>query len=467
MFKDKYTAGKELRTRTPRSSHAHWKAPADRPSVQQMIELSNHDRLPDLVPIRHFRMSKSPFVFYRATASLMARDLSSTPSSGITVQACGDCHLMNFGGFATPERTMVMDMNDFDETFPAPWEWDVKRLATSFMLACREKNFSDKEGHEMVMELVSSYRDKLNEYAEMNFLELWYTKLTVEDLRRFSESKKLQDRIDKAIRKVQDQSHEQVFYKITVDTLNRRLIGDQLPLIYHPFDMKESMDMINKFMGDYKNTLQPDRRLLLDQYRVIDVALKVVGVGSVGTRCFVVLMMNDNDEPLFMQVKEARQSVLEPYTQASRYGHEGERVVQGQRILQAASDIFLGWATGPNGRHYFLRQLRDKKVSPDVESFDKFLLTLYARLCGDILARAHCKSAQGPLICGYIGQGDQFPEAVCDFSVAYADQTEKDYKDFVKAVKEGKLPVKDEEKAMDKKVKESLKEKGRAAAMAN
>jgi len=189
MFKEKYDAGKELRTKTPRSSHAAWQAPANRPTVQHMIELSNYDRLPELVPIRHYRMGKSPFVFYRATASLMARDLSSTPNSGIVVQACGDCHLMNFGGFATPERTMVLDMNDFDETLPAPWEWDVKRLATSFLLACREKNFSEEQGREMVMELVSSYRDKVNEYAEMNFLELWYTKLTFEDLRKLSETK--------------------------------------------------------------------------------------------------------------------------------------------------------------------------------------------------------------------------------------------------------------------------------------
>lgn len=245
----------------------------------------------------------------------------------------------------------------------------------------------------------------------------------------------------------------------------------QLPLIYHPFNLEESMGMINKFIDQYKNTLQPDRKLLLDQYRVIDVALKVVGVGSVGTRCFVVLMMNENDEPLFMQVKEARQSVLEPYTQASRYPHNGERVVQGQRILQAASDIFLGWTTGPEGRHYYLRQLRDKKVSVDLDSFDKFLLTLYAQLCGNILARAHCKSAQGPWISGYIGQGDQFLEAVTDFSVAYADQTEKDYNDFIKAIKDGKLPVKEEEgdEGVRREEEDKSKRKARekAAAMAN
>lgn len=444
MFKEKYAQGKELRDKVSRSSHSSWKAPADRPPVENMIEASNYDRLPGLIPIRHFRMTKSPFVFYRATASLMARDLALTPVTGINVQACGDCHLMNFGVFSTPERTMVADMNDFDETMPGPWEWDIKRLATSFMLASRAKNLSEEDGHDITMELASSYQKKLNEYSEMNFLELWYTKFTMDDLRKMTRSKKVQERITKVLEKAEAQSHEQVLYKITTSTIAGHEIADQAPLIYHPFDMKESKEMINQFMEKYKSTLQPDRKLLLDQYRIVDVALKVVGVGSVGTRCYVVLMMNENDEPIFVQVKEARQSVLEPYTQPSLYAHQGERVVQGQRIIQAASDIFLGWSMGPTGRHFYLRQLRDKKVSFEVDTFDKFRLTLYARLCGNILARAHCKSAKGALICGYIGQSDQFTEALCKFAVAYADQTEKDYNDFMKAVKSGKLEIKEE-----------------------
>lgn len=445
MFKEKYDEGKKLREKTPRHSHAIWKPAPGRPSVVAMIEQSNYDRLPDLIPIRHFRMTKSPFVFYRATASLMALDLSSTPSSGITIQACGDCHLMNFGCFATPERTIVADINDFDETNPGPWEWDLKRLATSFMLASREKKFSEKEGLHITMELVSSYQNKLNEYSRMNFLELWYTKFTLDDIRALSPSKKLQDRVTKVLQKAEKLSHERVFYKITEGSLATREITNQPPLIYHPFDMKESMEFINYFMENYKSTLQPDRKLLLDQYRVRDVALKVVGVGSVGTRCYVVLMMNDNHEPVFLQVKEARQSVLEPYTQPSHYSHHGERVVQGQRTLQAASDIFLGWSMGPQGRHFYLRQLRDKKISFDIEAYEKFGLTLYARLCGDILARAHCKSARGPLMRGYIGKGDVFANAICQFAVAYADQTEKDYADFMKAVKSGKLPIQKEQ----------------------
>jgi uncharacterized protein (DUF2252 family) len=444
MFKDKYNQGKELRGKIPRSDQAFWKKPSKRPSVQQMIELSNYDRLPNLIPIRHFRMTESSFVFYRATASLMARDLSSTPSSGIIVQSCGDCHLMNFGCFATPERTMVADINDFDETNPGPWEWDLKRLATSFMLACREKNFSEEVGRNITMELILRYQNKLKEYSEMNFLELWYTKFTLEDIRKLSANKKLQERVTKTLQKAETLSHERVFYKITKDALAHREITNQPPLIYHPFDVKKLLELINQFMENYKSTLQPDRKLLLDQYKVVDIALKVVGVGSVGTRCYVVLMMNDNDEPIFVQVKEARQSVLEPYTQPSRYAHHGERVVQGQRMIQAASDIFLGWAVGEEGRHCYLRQLRDKKISFEVDTYDKFGLTLYAHLCGDILARAHCKSAQGPFICGYLGKGEVFANAICEFAVAYADQTERDYADFMKAVRAGKLPIEKE-----------------------
>jgi len=444
MFKEKYNTGKKLREKTPRVYHAQWKVPKDRPSVQSMIETSNYDRLPDLIPIRHFRMSKSPFVFYRATASLMALDLSATPSSGITVQACGDCHLMNFGMFATPERTMVADINDFDETNPGPWEWDLKRLATSFMLACRAKNFSDKEGRSITMELVSSYQQKLKEYSETNFLELWYTKFTVDDIRKMSPGKRLQEAVAKTLDKAEKLSHEMVLHKITQSSIARRKITDHPPLIYHPANIEEHKKLINRLMENYKSSLQPDRRLLLDQYEIIDMAQKVVGVGSVGTRCYVVLIMNDNDEPILVQVKEARQSVLEPYTQPSIYSHRGERVVQGQRIIQAVSDIFLGWSMGLAGRHFYLRQLRDKKISFDVDRYQKFGLTLYAQLCGNILARAHCKSAKGPIMCGYIGKGEEFAEAICEFAAAYADQTEKDYQDFMKAIKKGKLPVEEE-----------------------
>ena len=441
MFKEKYAIGKQLRNQTPRGAQATWKTPQKRSSVKQMIELSNYDRLPDLIPVRHFRMSESPFVFYRATASIMAKDLSLTPSSGVTVQICGDCHLTNFGGFATPERHIILDINDFDETIPGPWEWDLKRLATSFYLAAREKKFTENNADEVVMELVTTYQNSLNEFANMNLLELWYLKFDLEEITAQLKNKELKEKFEQRLAKVNKQTHDKVFYKMTSDNMGKFSITDQPPLIMHPFDVNESMDMINSFFDQYKSTMQPDRKTLLDQYHVTDVALKVVGVGSVGTRCYVALLLNDNNEPIFLQVKEARQSVLEPYTKPSIYQHHGERVVQGQRLMQSASDIFLGWTTGPQGRFYFLRQLRDKKISPNIDSMNKELLMLHAKFCAKVLAKAHCKTNQGGVICGYIGKGDRFAEVITEFAQQYADQTEKDFNEFKAAIQNGELSV--------------------------
>ena len=441
MFKEKYAMGKEIRGKVPRSEQAKWNAAGNRPSVKAMIDLSNYDRLPDLIPVRHFRMSSSPFVFYRATASLMARDLSFTPVSGIYVQTCGDCHLMNFGGFATPERHVVMDINDFDETLPGPWEWDVKRLAVSFILAARDKGFSRNSADELVMELITTYQNALNEFANMNLLDLWYLKFDLEQIMSEQKDENLKERLAKNLAKGHKQTNDKVFYKMTSDNMGQFTINDQPPLILHPFDLEESKEMINTFFEQYKNTLQPDRRLLFDQYHITDVALKVVGVGSVGTRCYVALLLNDDNEPLFIQVKEARQSVLEPYTKPSRYSHNGERIVQGQRLMQSASDIFLGWTTGPQGRQYYLRQLRDKKISPDVDTLNKEFLVIYAQYCARVLAKAHCKTNQGAIICGYVGKGDRFASAIAGFAELYADQTEKDFAEFQKAIQNGDLPI--------------------------
>jgi uncharacterized protein (DUF2252 family) len=443
MFKEKYNTGKGMRVKTPRSEQAKWKAPRNRPSVQKMIEFSDYDRLPDLVPVRHFRMSASPFVFYRATASIMARDLSHTSSSGIIVQACGDCHLMNFGGFATPERNIILDINDFDETLPGYWEWDIKRLATSFILAAREKQFSEKNTEEVSMELLTAYRKAMNEYSQMKFIDLWYLKFDLEEIAQHY-NEQLKDRLVKTLAKARSQTHDTVFYKMTTDNMGQFNITEEPPLIMHPFNVKKSMDMIKAFLDQYKNTLQPDRKFLFEQYHITDVALKVVGVGSVGTRCYVVLLLNDDKEPIFIQVKEARQSVLEPYIKPSLYNHHGERIVQGQRLMQSASDIFLGWTTGPQGRHFYLRQLKDKKISADVETMNKEILILYAHYCAKVLAKAHCKTNIGAIICGYIGKGDQFAEAVTEFAKLYADQTEKDYDAFMRTIKSGKLSMAEE-----------------------
>ncbi|HEX4851371.1 MAG TPA: DUF2252 domain-containing protein, partial [Puia sp.] len=367
------------------------------------------------------------------------RDLSHTQSSGIITQVCGDCHLMNFGGFATPERHLILDINDFDETIPGNWEWDLKRLAVSFILAAREKKFNNGSGDDLVHDLVTSYQQAINEFSEMNFLDLWYLKFDIEELVEKSKSEVLSARFAKILSKAKKQSHDTVFYKMTSDNLGKFSITEQTPLIFHPFNVQESMDMINMFLSQYKDTLQPDRRILFDQYRVIDVALKVVGVGSVGTRCFVVLLLNDNEESLFLQVKEARQSVLEPYITQSLFRHQGERVVYGQRLMQSASDIFLGWTTGPLGRFYYIRQLKDKKISPNIETMDKSLLSIYARICGRILAKAHSKTAQGPLISGYMGKSDALADAIILFARKYADQTEKDYSAFMKGIKAGEI----------------------------
>ena len=441
MFKEKYAVGKDLRNKTHRSEHATWKAPRNRPSVKQMMELSNYDRLQELIPVRHFRMSGSPFVFYRATASILARDLSGTASSGITVQTCGDCHLMNFGGFATPERHIVMDINDFDETLPGPWEWDVKRLATSFALAAREKNLGKSNSDEVVMELVTGYQNALNEFANISFLDLWYMKFDLEEIARQHKNDEVKERLEKTLAKGRKQTHDKVFYKMTSDNMGKFSITEQPPLILHPFNLDESMGMLRMFFEQYRGTLQPDRRLLFDQYHITDVALKVVGVGSVGTRCYIALMLNDNGEPLFLQVKEAGQSVLEPYTKPSEYQHHGERIVQGQRLMQSASDIFLGWTTGPTGRHFYVRQLRDKKIAPSVDTMSQEILTIYARFCGQVLAKAHCKTNKGAIICGYIGKGDNFAKGITTFANLYADQTEKDYEEFMKAVRSGELLI--------------------------
>jgi uncharacterized protein (DUF2252 family) len=443
LFKEKYKSGKEIRKQVPRATHAQWKPSPKRLSAEQMIILSDEDRLPNLIPVRHFRMSASPFVFYRATASLMAADLATLPSTGMTVQACGDCHLMNFGGYATPERHVLMDINDFDETLPAPWEWDLKRLATSFQLAGREKGFSETKNEELVIDLVSDYQQAILEYSNLNFLDLWYLKFDLEEIVRNSQDEKLKGRLQKTLAKGNKQTQDSVFYKMTSDNMGKFSITEQPPLILHPFNLEESIQQINNFMSEYKNTLQPDRRFLVDQYKVVDVALKVVGVGSVGTRCYVAMLLKDN-EPLFLQVKEARRSVMEAYTNKSAYAHQGERVVQGQRMIQSASDIFLGWSTGPTGKHFYLRQLRDKKISPNVETMDIKILRIYANYCSRVLAKAHCKTARGAEICGYMGKGDEFARSIASFAKLYADQTEKDFNEFTKAVKANRLTAKKE-----------------------
>ena len=372
-------------------------------------------------------------------ASMMAQDLSHLPYTNVMVQAIGDCHLMNFGGFATPERTLIFDVNDFDETLPASWEWDLKRLATSFVLAARDIQMKAIDAREMAWILSKSYRENMILFSQMNTLDLWYMKFDVEALKENAKNAEVKQFLSDAILKANKNTNQKTFYKITQNVLGKFSIADQLPLVYHPFDIHKAHEAILGFLDQYAQTLQPDRRWLFQQFEVMDVALKVVGVGSVGTRCYVALLMNKKNDPLFLQIKEARASVLEAYTVAGIYSHNGQRVVEGQRLVQAASDIFLGWSSSPTGRHYYFRQLRDKKIAPDPAQFDKTLLTAYARLCGRTLARAHAKTGNASIIAGYMGKGEMLDESISRFAVAYANQTEKDFETFKKAIRSGRL----------------------------
>ena len=438
---DRMAAGKALRDKLPRAKHAAWKPPAGRADPVKLLRATDADRLPELVPIRYGRMLQSPFAFFRGSAGLMAADLAKTPVTGIGVQACGDCHLMNFGGFATPERNVVFDINDFDETLPAPWEWDVKRLAASFVLAARSIGLSDAKGRAAVMACIGAYRAALQDYAEATPLALWYGRLTSEDLIALLPARHraaVRDRVAKAVKRA---GSEMDFPKLADMVGGQAAIRDTPPLIFHPEAARapEFKGVLDRVFADYRETLADDRRLLLDRYRVVDAAIKVVGVGSVGRRCWIALLMSVSNDPLFLQFKEAVPSVLEPYAGKSVYAHHGQRCVMGQRLMQPASDLFLGWVTGPAGRHFYVRQLRDAKIKPMVEAFNAELLSLYGKACGSVLARAHAKSGDPALISGYLGKSDEFDEAMAGFAVAYANQAERDHAALKAAVRRGKV----------------------------
>jgi uncharacterized protein (DUF2252 family) len=437
-------AGKSLREKCPRLSHGKViLGQGKKRDIVALIRESNEGRLENLIPIRHGRMLQSAFAYFRGTALIQAHDLKDTPASGINVHSCGDCHLMNFGGFATPERTMVFDINDFDETLPAPFEWDVKRLAASFVIAARWRGFRRSQAREMAVQVVSSYRESMRRRAGTGVLEAWYSRITLDDVlalagkntEMIGRAKYLKKRVAEARR----QTHEHVFHKITAPGKGVPRIVDQPPLLYHVDKSQVSDIGIAATFKRYRETLAEERRILFDRFNFIDSAIKVVGVGSVGTRCFVALLLAAPDDPLFLQVKEARRSVLERYTGHARVPHNGQRVVVGQRLMQAASDIFLGWTRGPRGRDFYIRQLRDMKLAPDVETQSAQVMQTYATICGMALARAHDKAGDAAMIAGYLGSIDHFDEAIGDYAVGYADQVERDYETFVKAVRSGRL----------------------------
>jgi uncharacterized protein (DUF2252 family) len=386
-------------------------------------------------------MLQSPFTFYRGAALNMAADLATTPATGLRVQACGDCHLLNFGLFATPERREIFDINDLDETLPAPWEWDVKRLAVSFVLACRDNGFA-KSARDTALACVRSYRKRMAEYAEMHALDVWYASLDVDKLLP-EISGRGAGRLEKRVAKARQQRvEEHDFPKLAEVVGDLTVIKDNPPLIYHWRDKRQHSEFFGRVAGAfhrYRETLAEDRQILLDRYDIRDVAVKVVGVGSVGTRCGI-LLLTSGEHPLFLQVKEAGPSVLEAYAGKSRYPNHGQRVVNGCWLMQSASDIFLGW-TELDGHHYYIRQLRDLKVKLLVETFNPAAMMVYAKMCGWALALAHARSGPPERISGYLGKSDSFDEAISDFAVAYADQCERDYEVLEKAVRKGNLKV--------------------------
>jgi uncharacterized protein (DUF2252 family) len=430
--------GKSLRERLPRSSHAIWQPPAAGREPIEIIEASNRGRLQELIPIRYGRMLRSPFTFLRGSAALMAYDLATTPKTDVIVQACGDCHLLNFGFFATPERNLVFDINDFDETLPAPWEWDLKRLVVSFVIAGRDSDLSDRESKAAAIDCARSYREHLREYSRLSPLEVWYTRIGVEQVLEMAPDEKTRKIREQMMTKARERIIEHLYPKIVTQSGGRNRFVDQPPILYH-VNEPDWETLVREGLEDYRQSLPEERRVLFDRYQLEDFALKVVGIGSVGTRCYIALLFSEDNHPLILQVKEACPSVLEPYTAKSQYENQGQRVVTGQRLMQSSSDIFLGWTQGRRGNNFYLRQLRDMKFSLPIEGVSAVQLQRYAEFCGWTLARAHAKSGDAATISGYLGKGDQFDLAMGEFAIAYAEQTEQDHAALVEAVKTGRV----------------------------
>ena len=438
--------GKALRDAAPRTAHAGWRPPKDRRDPVDIVSESNAGRLPDLVPIRFGRMSASPFAFYRGAAALMAADLAKTATSGLRVQACGDAHLMNFGGFATPERNVVFDINDLDETLPAPFEWDLKRLAASVVIAARHLRLPDSDAARAATAVVREYRERMADYASMRALDVWYDRI---DLARYADRvadpavrkearKRLAARIEQAQRK---DAPDFLYPKLVTHEGAQPRIKDEPPLIFHPTAEQGPALATGptEAIAAYRESLPEHTRVLFDRYHFFDYAVKVVGVGSVGTVCGVCLFMAADDDPLFLQVKEARASVLEPYAGRSLHGNHGQRVVVGQRVMQAASDVFLGWTRTATGLDVYVRQLRDMKISAVIDDWDTTTLQHYGCMCAHALARAHARSGDAAMISGYMGSGQTFDDAVGEFAVEYADQNQRDFRAFTRAIRDGGL----------------------------
>jgi uncharacterized protein (DUF2252 family) len=472
-LEERGSLGERARDRTSLSAHAGWAAAEDRPDPVKLIEEQNAMRDPDLVPVRHGRMMVSPFTFYRGTARVMAADLAGTPTAGLDVQLCGDAHLSNFGVFGSPERALLFDVNDFDETLPGPFEYDVKRLAASFTIAARNNGLAKADTRAVTMATVAAYRKAMAEFAAMRTMDLWYAHLSEDDLatsirretkqvakdkaaagpqkgkKAKKEASKLARRAQKSREKAHTRDSLQALSKLGEKVDGRYRIVSMPPVVVPFRDLAsiygispdQLQEVVSQQFREYRATLQADRRHVLEQFEIVDMARKVVGVGSVGTRAFIALLQGrDGGDPLFLQVKEATSSVLEGYLRKSRYRQPGERVVQGQRLMQAASDIFLGWSKGAEaGRHYYWRQLRDMKGAAEIEVMPIEALTFYAGICGWTLARGHARSGDPVAIATYLGTGDRFDKSITDFSERYADQNERDYEAFTDAIRTGRI----------------------------
>jgi uncharacterized protein (DUF2252 family) len=435
---ERLAAGKALRETLPRERHAAWKKPAKRRDPIAVLEGSNRDRLPQLVPIRYGRMLRSPFTFLRGSAGLMAYDLATTPSTGLRVQACGDCHLLNFGLFATPERNLVFDINDFDETLPAPWEWDVKRLAVSFAVAARDNGHTDNDARAAAIECVRAYREHLRDDSKKSPLDVWYERMDMRTLIEKAPDAQAKKRRQELAAKAQSRIGEYLFPKISTSEGGRPRLVDQPPLLFHRSE-KAAEGVFREALEGYRRSMFPSVRVLFDRYRLQDFTVKVVGIGSVGTRCYVGLFFSAEGHPLLLQFKEAGPSMLAPYAGKSVFANNGERVVVGQRVMQSSSDILLGWTRSRRGIDFFGRQLRDMKMSFPIEGLPAVQLKRYAAGCGGVLARAHAKSGDAGTISGYLGKSDTFDQAIGEFALAYADQTVRDHAALVAAEKAGRI----------------------------
>lgn len=442
--------GKALRKTVPRSSHAEWSPTTDRADPVDLLTSQDADRIQYLVPIRHGRMAVSPFTFYRGAAKIMAADLADTPVSGLSAQLCGDAHLSNFGSFASPEREQVFDINDFDETLPGPWEWDLKRLATSLVLAGRDNEFDDKDIRAITMKSVEGYRQGMARFATASTLDVWYAHATLQQITDALPKKKDRARMTKSAAKARSKDSLKAMSKLTDQVNGQSQIMSNPPLLFplrdvpsegHPDQLRTDVEQA---LDGYRKTLSDTRKRLLDRFSLVDIALKVVGVGSVGTRCMIVLLEGkDGTDPLFLQIKEAMNSVLEDQLPKSAYPRHGQRVVEGQRLMQSHGDIFLGWSE-TDSHQYYWRQFHDMKGSVDVAAMNSRRMGMYAGLCGLMLAHTHARSGDPLAISGYLGSGETFDRAVSEFAFRYADQNQRDFEAFTDAIASGRIEATDD-----------------------